>query len=85
MSEVAACLCKKNVPPLSGSWPEPIKAPRQPEPSQLKNRERAFSILRAKLYDIQLEAQNAAIYAQARYMPRWNKYLININDRINNK
>lgn len=35
----------------------------QEERSQLKNRERAFQILRAKLYEIQLEQQNAEIYA----------------------
>lgn len=36
----------------------------QEERSQLKNRERAMQILRAKLYELQLEEQNAAIYAQ---------------------
>ena len=36
----------------------------QEERSQLKNRERAFSILRAKLFEIKLEAQNAEIYAR---------------------
>lgn len=36
----------------------------QEERSQLKNRERAFSILRAKLYEMQLEQQNAEIYAK---------------------
>lgn len=35
----------------------------QEERSQLKNRERAFSILRAKLFERKLEAQNAAITA----------------------
>lgn len=35
----------------------------QEERSQLKNRERAFSILRAKLFELKLEAQNAEIYA----------------------
>jgi len=36
----------------------------QEERSQLKNRERAFSILRAKLFELKLEAQNAEIYAR---------------------
>jgi peptide chain release factor 1 len=34
------------------------------ERSQLKNRELAMQILRAKLYDIQLQAQNAEIYGR---------------------
>jgi peptide chain release factor 1 len=36
----------------------------QEERSQLKNRERAFSILRAKLFELKLAEQNADIYAR---------------------
>jgi len=36
----------------------------QEERSQLKNRERAFQILRAKLFELKLEQQNAEIYAR---------------------
>ena len=36
----------------------------QEERSQLKNRERAFSILRAKLFELKLQEQNAEIYAR---------------------
>ena len=36
----------------------------QEERSQLKNRERAMSILRAKLFELKLEQMNAEIYAR---------------------
>lgn len=42
----------------------------QDERSQLKNRQKAMKVLRARLYDIKLKAQNAEISAQRKTMVR---------------
>jgi len=44
--------------------PTGIRVFAQEERSQLKNRERAFSILRAKLFELKLAEQNAEVYAR---------------------
>jgi len=44
--------------------PTGIRVFAQEERSQLKNRERAFAILRAKLFELKLAEQNAEVYAR---------------------